>query len=471
VSKQTRGRKQQRRLYVMDTNVLMHDPTALFRFQEHDIFLPMVVLEELDAGKKGVSEAARNVRQVSRFLDDMMRDVSKAEIDAGLVIQNLQNAKGAAATGGRLFFQTEALPSLLPDTLPGNKPDNDILGTTLALQQRYPETRVALVSKDINLRIKAAVLGIHAEDYFSDKALDDLDLLFTGMQELPGNFWDKHSKDMESWQQEGRTWYRIRGPLVKDWYPNQCLHSDNFEAMVRGIEDRGALLELTRDYRGIRHTVWGINARNREQNFALNLLLDPDVDFVSLLGSAGTGKTLLALAAGLAQTLEQNRYREIIMTRVTVPLGEDIGFLPGTEEEKMTPWMGALMDNLEVLTQSSGEGGEWGRAAAGDLLRSRIKIRSMNFMRGRTFLNRYIILDEAQNLTPKQLKTLITRAGPGTKIVCIGNVSQIDTPYLTETTSGLTYVVDRFKQWPHSGHVTLLRGERSRLADFASDTL
>jgi len=239
---------------------------------------------------------------------------------------------------------------------------------------------------------------------------------------------------------------------------------------VRGIDEGGALLELTRDYRGIRHTVWGINARNREQNFALNLLLDTSVDFVSLLGSAGTGKTLLALAAGLAQALEQNRYREIIMTRVTVPLGEDIGFLPGTEEEKMTPWMGALMDNLEVLTQS-GEGGEWGRAAAGDLLRSRIKIRSMNFMRGRTFLNRYIILDEAQNLTPKQLKALITRAGPGTKIVCIGNISQIDTPYLTETTSGLTYVVDRFKQWPHSGHVTLLRGERSRLADFASDTL
>ncbi|HEY1991354.1 MAG TPA: PhoH family protein [Gammaproteobacteria bacterium] len=450
----------------------MHDPTAIFRFQEHDIFLPMVVLEELDAGKKGLSEASRNVRQVSRFLDDMMRDVSKHEIDAGIVIQNLQNPTGAAITGGRLFFQTEALTGALPDSLPGNKPDNYILATTQALQQRHPDMRVTLVSKDINLRIKAAVLGIHAEDYFNDKALDDLDLLFTGMQELPKDFWDKHSKDMESWQQEGRTWYRINGPLVKDWHPNQCVYSegDNFEALVRGIDERGALLELTRDYRGIRHTVWGINARNREQNFALNMLLDPGIDFVSLLGSAGTGKTLLALAAGLAQTLEQNRYREIIMTRVTVPLGEDIGFLPGTEEEKMTPWMGALMDNLEVLTQS-GEGGEWGRAATGDLLRNRIKIRSMNFMRGRTFLNRYIIVDEAQNLTPKQLKALVTRAGPGTKMVCIGNISQIDTPYLTETTSGLTFVVDRFKRWPHSGHLTLLRGERSRLADFASESL
>ncbi len=463
-----------RRLYVLDTNVLMHDPTAIFRFEEHDIFLPMAALEELDAGKKGLSESARNVRQVSRFLDEMMRNASKSEIDAGLVIPGQHRSlRTAALITGRLFFQTDPLPSLLPDTLPGNKPDNNILGTTLALQQKYPNRRVTLVSKDINLRIKAAVVGIHAEDYFNDRALDDLDLLFTGMDALPKDFWEHHSRNMESWQQEGRTYYRIQGSQVKTWYPNGFLYSeaDNFEAMVRSIDARGALLELTRDYRGIRHAVWGIHARNREQNFALNLLLDPEVDFVTLLGAAGTGKTLLALAAGLAQTLEQSRYREIIMTRVTVPLGEDIGFLPGTEEEKMTPWMGALMDNLEVLTQSSGEGGEWGRAATNDLLRTRIKIRSMNFMRGRTFLNRYIIVDEAQNLTPKQIKALITRAGPGTKMICIGNISQIDTPYLTETTSGLTFVVDRFKQWPHSGHITLLRGERSRLADHASAIL
>ena len=230
-----------------------------------------------------------------------------------------------------------------------------------------------------------------------------------------------------------------------------------------------AVIELVDDYRVTRHNVWGITARNREQNFALNMLMDPDLDFVTLLGTAGTGKTLLALAAGLAQVLDRSIYREIIMTRVTVPVGEDIGFLPGTEEEKMTPWMGALMDNLEVLTQT--EAGDWGRAATNDLLRNRIRISSLNFMRGRTFLHKYIILDEAQNLTAKQMKTLITRAGPGTKIVCLGNIAQIDTPYLTETTSGLTYVVDRFKDWQHSGHITLLRGERSRLADFASEAL
>lgn len=465
---------QRPRLYVLDTNVLMHDPTAIFRFQEHDIFLPMVVLEELDRGKKGMSEVARNVRQVSRFLDELMSGANKDAIDAGLPLPGPalgQNGNGEQEHG-RLFFQTRNLPKMLPQNLPGNIPDNNILGTVLALQEEHPDHDVIMISKDINLRIKASVLGIPAEDYYNDQVLDDVNLLYRGEAELPGDFWESHSKDMESWQEEGHTFYRISGPDTGGWYPNQCLYMEGesgLEAIVRRKEEEDAIIELVNDYRNERHSVWGISARNREQNFALNMLMDPEIDFVSLLGTAGTGKTLLTLAAGLAQTLDQNIYREIIMTRVTVPVGEDIGFLPGTEEEKMTPWMGALMDNLEVLTQT--EGGEWGRAATDDLLRSRIRIHSLNFMRGRTFLNQYIILDEAQNLTPKQMKTLITRAGPGTKIVCLGNVAQIDTPYLTETTSGLTYAVDRFKEWEHSGHITLLRGERSRLADFASDAL
>ena len=465
---------QQRRLFVLDTNVLMHDPTALYRFEEHDIYLPMEVLEELDANKKGLSEASRNVRQVSRFLDEMMHGASKEQIDLGLPIpSHLSGNHGKKPASGRLFFQTRQLASALPDHLPGHGADNAILAHTLALQALHPDARVVLVSKDINLRIKAAVVGVHAEDYFSDKTIEDADILDTGIAELSADFWDQHGKDLRSWKDGTRTYYEIAGPAVRDWAVNEFVFDERpngIEALVRKIDGERATLELVKDYRSERNRIWGIGARNREQNFALNLLLDPEIDFVSILGPAGTGKTLLTLAAGLAQTLDGGRFAEIIMTRVTIPLGEDIGFLPGTEEEKMEPWMGALMDNLEVLTQST-EGGSWGRAATNDLLRKRIKIRSLNFMRGRTFLNRFVILDEAQNLTPKQMRALVTRAGPGTKIVCLGNIAQIDTPYLTETTSGLTFVVTRFRGWAHAGHVTLVRGERSRLADQASDIL
>lgn len=462
-----------RKLFVLDTNVLVHDPSALFRFQEHDVFLPMMVLEELDAGKKGVSEVARNVRQTSRFLDELMSHADKKAIDQGIPLIPPGSGQGPEAIPGRLFFETRPTANLLPESLPGHSADNRILAAVLALQQTQPDRRLILVSKDINLRIKATVLGIRAEDYTNDHVLDDVNLLYSGLLELSPDCWERHRLGLESWQENGRSFYRLRGPDILDWYPNQCLAlpgEDGFEALVRRLEPGAAVIERVQDYRSSRHQVWGIHARNREQNFALNLLLDPELDFVSLLGTAGTGKTLLALAAGLVQTLDRNLYREILMTRVTVPVGEDIGFLPGTEEEKMTPWMGALMDNLEVLSQTEG-GGSWGRAASTDLLRSRIRIHSLSFMRGRTFLNRYIILDEAQNLTAKQMKTLVTRAGPGSKVVCLGNIGQIDTPYLTETSSGLTYAVDRFKSWPHSGHIQLMRGERSRLADFASQNL
>ncbi|WP_028081334.1 PhoH family protein [Solimonas soli] len=473
-----------RKIFVLDTNVLLHDPSALYRFEEHDLFIPMVVLEELDNSKKGTSEVARNARQVSRFLDDLMKDKNHAQIEKGLPLPGLRgplNGHGRGRSGepatGKLFFQTRPTEAVLPGLMPGQKADNSILINALDLQAKNQNRHVALVSKDINLRIKAAIVGVHTEDYHNDQVLDDLDLLYTGYKELPADFWQTHGEKMESWQDSrGRACYRIKGPLVKNWYVNQFLyipdddHDKGLELVVSKIEGTMAELRVVRDYRAAKTSVWGIHAKNREQNFALNLLLDPDVDFVTILGTAGSGKTLLTLAAGLAQTMDEQRYREIIMTRVTVPVGEDIGFLPGTEEEKMAPWMGALMDNLEVLTQNS-SGGDWERQATNDILAKRIKIRSLNFMRGRTFLNRYIIIDEAQNLTAKQMKTLITRVGPGSKMICLGNLGQIDTPYLSETTSGLTYVVDRFQGWPHGGHVTLARGERSRLAAYASDIL
>jgi PhoH-like ATPase len=458
-----------KKLFVLDTNVLLHDPSSLFRFEEHDVFLPMMVLEELDHQKKGMSEVARNARQVSRSLDSIVGE--HRNLDEGLAL----NGVGHKDATGKLFFQTTAIASALPPDLPMGKADNQILGVVRALQDLYKNREVVLVSKDINMRLKARALALAAEDYFNDQVLEDSDLLYSGVLQLPANFWNKHGKDVESWQQGGTTFYKISGPMCSQFMVNQFVYFEGpmpLYAQVREVSGKTAVLATLRDYTHGKNNVWGVIARNREQNFAMNLLMNPDCDFVSLLGQAGTGKTLMTLAAGLAQVLETKRYSEIIMTRVTVPVGEDIGFLPGTEEEKMGPWMGALDDNLEFLAKGDGgNSGEWGRAATTELIRSRIKIKSMNFMRGRTFMNKYVIIDEAQNLTPKQMKTLITRAGPGTKIICMGNLAQIDTPYLTEGSSGLTYAVDRFKGWAHGGHITLARGERSRLADFASEVL
>ena len=462
------------RLFVLDTNVLMHDPSALFRFEEHDVYLPMMTLEELDNHKKGMSEVARNARTVSRSLDQLVANTSGV-LEEGIPLNKLGNKDAT----GNLYFQVEINNISLPEGLPTGKADNMILGVVRELHNSRKDRQVVLVSKDINMRIKARALGLPAEDYFNDQVLEDRDLMYSGVLQLPTDFWPKHGKDMESWSdaKSGTMFYRVTGPTVAQMMVNQFVYQENsdggtpFYAQVKEVQGKTALLQTLRDFSHQKNNVWSITARNREQNFAMNLLMNPDVDFVTLLGQAGTGKTLLALAAALEQVLDSKRYNEIIITRATVPVGEDIGFLPGTEEEKMQPWMGAFDDNLEVLHRNEDGAGEWGRAATQELIRSRIKVKSMNFMRGRTFVSKFVIIDEAQNLTPKQMKTLVTRAGPGTKIVGLGNIAQIDTPYLTEGSSGLTYVVDRFKGWRHSGHVTLARGERSRLADHAADAL
>ena len=461
------AKKNNKKVFVLDTNVLLHDPSSLFRFEEHDIYLPMVTIEELDNNKKGSSEVARNARQTHRYLEEIIAPAS--DLKNGCALKSETNPH----IDGKLFLQTETISYDLP-ILAGVKADNQILSVVVNLKNQLKNTDVILVSKDFNIRIKARALGISAQDYFNDKVMTDAELLHTGIYELPENFWEKHSKAMKSWQEEGKMFYKITGPLCKSFFVNAFVFYDfdkPFYALVKTINGNSATLQIVQDYTLPKFNIWGIKAKNKEQNFALNLLMDPNIDFISLLGQAGTGKTLLALAAGLVQTLDKKIYSEIIMTRATVSVGDDIGFLPGTEEEKMTPWMGALEDNLDVLNESDDSSGDWGRAATQDLIKSRIKVKSLSFMRGRTFLNKYLIIDEAQNLTPKQMKTLVTRAGPGTKIVCCGNIAQIDTPYLTEGSSGLTYVVDRFKGWNHNGHVTLMRGERSRLADYATDTL
>lgn len=458
-----------RKLFVLDTNVLIHDPLSIFRFAEHDVFLPMTVLEELDNHKKGTSDVARNARSVSRNLDQLM-ELHGADLSAGVPLNLLGNKEAT----GHLFFETRTITAPIPDALPTFKGDNRILAVVKGVEAAFPDLAVVLVSKDINMRIKATTLGIPAEDYLSDKVLDDTDMLYTGRMVLPKDFWTQCGESLKSWQDDGTTHYRFEADDAHRYIVNMCLTIEgdpDFMAMVTSVEHHTVTIRLLRDYRS-RLKVWGIHARNAEQNMALNLLTDPEIDFVTLLGQAGTGKTLMTLAAALTQTIDERRFSEIIVTRATVSVGDDIGFLPGTEEEKMAPWMGALEDNLEVLHRSEGSaGGEWGRQATLDLIKARIRIKSMSFMRGRTFLKKFVIIDEAQNLSPKQMKTLITRAGPGTKIVCLGNIAQIDTPYLTEGSSGLTYVVERFQGWPHAATITLTRGERSRLADFATEVL
>ena len=458
-----------KKLFVLDTNVLLHDPQSLFRFDEHDIYIPLITLEEMDAHKVGMTDVARNARQASRYIDELFSKEPDS-LTSGIPL----NLAGHKEARGKLILQTSVETASLPDSLLGEKADNLILGLVKYLQeQKNGYEHVALVSKDINIRIKARALGLYAEDYFNDKVLEDSDVLYTGYRQLDGEFWLRNGSELQSWQEQGSVFYRIQGEDALQMLPNELLLDEDGEKTLQARvikvnrTEKVATLQTVKDYTHPKNSVFGITARNWGQNYALNLLMDPEIDLVTLLGQAGTGKTLLTLASALTQVLDQQRYSEIIMTRVTVPLGNDIGFLPGTEEEKMNPWMGALEDNLEVLTHSDDLGGDWARAATHDMVASKIKIKSINFMRGRTFQHKFLIIDEAQNLTSKQMKTMITRAGEGTKIVCMGNLAQIDTPYLSEGSSGLTYLVDRFKNWPHFGHITMQHGERSRLAAHA----
>ncbi|GMQ99856.1 MAG: PhoH family protein [Zetaproteobacteria bacterium] len=449
---------EQKKIYVLDTNVLIHDPRALSQFDEHDVVLPIVVLEEMDKVKRGFDELARNVREASRQLDDLSEGC--ADLEKGCPLPG----------GGCLFFElNHRALDILPESLSTGSADNRIIAVTMSLQKEHKDRDVLLVSKDINLRIKARALGLVAEDYRSDQVVEDMEILPLGYTDLNEETWSAMAEDMEAKDGPAGSHYRLKWPedMLQPCVNGFVVLPGGKEQVLRCTEvEENSYLQLhdIHSYRSERNAVWGIQAKNTEQNMAMNLLMDPELDMVTLLGRAGSGKTLLALACGLNQTLDMDLYDRIVVTRATVPMGQDIGYLPGTEREKLEPWMGAVTDNLTLLLEDDFQG-------LGDLSQYSIEISSLSFVRGRTFTRTWLIVDEAQNLTPHQMKTLVTRVGEGSKIIVLGNNAQIDTPYLTAHTNGLSMAVTQFAQWPYAGHVTLKASERSRLAAFAAEVM
>lgn len=451
------------KLFIIDTNVVLHDPSSLFRFQEHDLFIPFITLEELDKHKVGTQDINRNARSTIRTLASLMQADGLATTGLSKGFELGLASDGLAS--GKLFFQSSQLAHL--DGLE-HKADNQFLSVAKMLQEQFPRRYVAIVSKDINLRVKAVALGFNAEDYLNDHTLEDADLLPSGIMdvELP------ESEVAASLEWNSATSARLPALAGLGLTHNEFVVLPDetvLQVAAVGPESEAPELRPVQNHMTKRHGVWGLQARNMEQSMALNLLLDDNIDLVTLLGPAGTGKTLLTMAAALEQIFELNRFHEVIYTRATVPLGDDIGFLPGSEADKMTPWLGALDDALDLLLENKMQ--DHKKPVSKETLKEKVQTRSIAFMRGRTFNQKLLILDEAQNLTPKQVKALITRIGPGSKLVLMGNLAQIDSPYITEASSGLAYAVERFRGWPHFGHLILSQGERSRLATFANDNL
>jgi len=448
-----------RKIYVIDTNVLIHDPHALSRFDEHDVVLPIVVLEEMDKVKRGFEDLARNVREASRQLEILSEGC--ADLKKGCPLPG----------GGSLLFElNHRALDILPESLAKGTGDNRIIAVTMSLQKENQGREVILVSKDINMRIKARALGLVTEDYRSDRVLDDMDVLPLGYIELDEQTWGAIADDMEVSNGPQGTHYLVswpEGSLAPFVNGFVVLPGEKGKVLrCTAIDEDGRMhLHDVHSFRTERNAIWGIQAKNIEQNMAMNMLMDPDIDMVTLLGKAGSGKTLLALACGLHQTLDLNIYDRIIVTRATVPMGQDIGFLPGTEKEKLEPWMGAVSDNLSLLLGDDFEG------LGNSLAQYKMEIASLSFARGRTYMRTWLIVDEAQNLSPHQMKTLVTRIGEGSKIIILGNNAQIDTPYLTAYTNGLSMAAARFATWPFAGHVTLKASERSRLAAYAAEVM
>lgn len=449
--------------YVLDTNVLIHDPNALLNFEEHHVIIPMTVLEELDKLKSGKSSTAADCRQAIRLIDKTLGDAPPDQVEQGVPIE-----RGKLGPNGTLAILMDKAP-IPAHCLPNDLNDNKIINQLCQLQSRYPDGRIVLVSKDINMRLKARACGIDAEDYHTDQLLDDISLLARGYHEIEGSFWERVAK-VETRQLTGQTVHEVQ---LTDNLPalhlNDFIIDDQgFIGWVKAIEgDKLTIRDLHQEPM-LHQECWGLRPRDIFQALAMYALMDPDIHLVNLTGAAGSGKTILALAAAIEQTMVTKTYRRIIATRSTQGLDEDIGFLPGTEKEKMEPWLGAITDNLEALHMDD----ESTHGSVEYILdRVPLQFKSLNYIRGRSFQQSFILIDESQNLTPHQIKTIITRAGNGSKVICLGNLAQIDTPYLNATSSGLTYLTECFKDFPHGVHIHLQGVPRSALAEYAETHL
>ncbi|WP_337921346.1 PhoH family protein [Vibrio cholerae] len=453
-----------RKLFVLDTNILLHEPLAIYSFKEHDVVIPMTVLEELDRIKDSKRDVARDARVAIRALEHLFHDATPEEITEGIPLSKQEGATGTISI--LADYELDETVKAFTD----KEGDNRILNAVLYLQAQRTPRAVVLVTKDINMRLRAKGAGVlYVEDYRTDQLIDDIQYLTKGFQTRPGSFWES-VEDVASYTLGGKTFHKLdRAPFDPTFLNQYVIDEDSdFAARVETIDgDKLTLRDLSRE-RMMHRKAWGITPKNIYQGMALDALLDQDIDLVILTGAAGSGKTLLAMAAALEQTVERKMFDKIIVTRNTPDIGESIGFLPGTEEEKMMPWLASVTDTLEALHKND-------HCTDGSLKyicdKANIQFKSINFMRGRSIQNAFVLLDECQNLTASQIKTIITRCGEGTKIVCSGNLAQIDSHYLTPVTSGLTYMVERFKNFEGSANIHLNGVVRSRLAEFAEENL
>lgn len=459
-----RKKSTETKIYVLDTNILLHEPHAFLSFKEHDVVIPMTVLEELDYIKDSKKDVARDARVSIRAMEDLLHNATPEDMLAGVSMEGM-GAGETAPTGSLSIFSDLSMMDA-QQIFTSDENDNRIINVALHLQKTYMPQQVVLVTKDLNMRLKAKGAGLaHVEDYRTDQLISDIKYLSKGYHQFEGNFWEQ-VRDVDS-RTEGRdTIHTVPRSVLPEAYINEFLLDDTnqFAGLVESMTDASMdVLDLGYERLMGRHA-WGITPKNIGQAMALHALLDPHIDLVILTGPAGSGKTLLALAAALEMVVERNMYDKILVTRSTPEIAESIGFLPGTEEEKMLPWLAAITDSLEVLHKHD----ENVKGSMSYIMeKANIQYKSVNFMRGRSIQNSIVILDESQNLTASQLKTIITRCGEGTKLIVGGNLAQIDSNYLSAVTSGLTYLVEKFKDFSGSATINLDGVVRSRLADFA----